>query len=145
MAEGLGIAASVIALARFAYSSSKLLYQTISGIHDAPEVLKADVETLYQTIHSLKQELKKQDSNAALSEAQKSNLREIEAALKACCDTCDAFKDRLDRLTRHSKDSHTSLWDRFKLQFQEKEIGACQARLESCRSMLAIALDLSNL
>jgi chromosome segregation ATPase len=145
MAEGLGIAASVIALARLAYSSSKSLYQTISGIHDAPQILKADIETLYQTIHSLKQELKKQDSNAALSEAQKSNLREIEPTLKACCNTCDAFKAQLDRLTRHSKDSHTSLWDRFKLQFQEREIGACQAQLDGCKSMLAIALDLSNL
>jgi hypothetical protein len=145
MAEGLGIAASVIALAGLAYSSSKSLYETISGIHDAPKILKADIETLYQTIHSLEQELNKQDSNAALSEAQKSNLHEIESTLKACCSTCDALKDQLDRLTRHSKDSHTNLWDRFKLRFREKEIGACQARLDGCKSTLAIALDLSNL
>jgi chromosome segregation ATPase len=145
MAEGIGIAASVIALARVAYSSSKSLYQTICGIHDAPKILKADVETLNQTIHSLEQELEKQDSNAALSEAQKSNLREIEDTLKACRNTCESLKGQLDRLTRHSKGSHTTLWDRFKLQFQEREVGACQARLDGCKSTLAIALHRSNL
>ncbi|KAF2008282.1 hypothetical protein BU24DRAFT_382126, partial [Aaosphaeria arxii CBS 175.79] len=46
---------------------------------------------------------------------------------------------------RHSKDGHTSLWDRLKLQFQEKEIGGFQARLASYKSTLAIALDFCTL
>src|SRR5436309_10618393 len=109
MAEGLGIAASVVALAGLAHSISRSLYRTISGIRNDPRTLKTDVDTLYRTIQSLKQELKKQDSNAALSEAQRSNLREIEPTLEACCDTCDEFKNQLDRLTRHSKNRYTSL------------------------------------
>src|SRR5947207_864346 len=127
MAEGLGVAASVMALTGLAHSISRSLYQTISGIRNDPSILKADVETLYQTIQSLKQELKKQDSNAALSEAQWANLREIEPTLEACCDTCDKFKNQLDRLTRHSKNRYTSLLDRFKLPFQERDIWASQA------------------
>lgn len=38
MADPLSIAASVIAVASLAYSSTQTLYQTISAIRDAPEV-----------------------------------------------------------------------------------------------------------
>jgi hypothetical protein len=107
--------------------------------------LKTDVETLYQTIHSLQQEVEKKGTDAALSDAQKSNLREIKPTLQACHSACDAFNSKIDRLMRHSKDEQTSLRDRLKLQFQEKEIGAFQARLASYKSTLAIALDFSTL
>jgi deoxyadenosine/deoxycytidine kinase len=148
MADPLSITASIIAVATLAYSSSKSLYQTISDIHDAPETfvhLKTDVETLYQTIHSLQQELEKKDTDAALSDAQKSNLREINPTLQACCSACDAFGSKISTLMRHSMDGHTSLQDRIKLQFQQKEIGVFQARLASYKSTLAIALDFSTL
>ncbi|KAF2195765.1 hypothetical protein K469DRAFT_699388 [Zopfia rhizophila CBS 207.26] len=147
MADPLSITASVITVAGLAYSSGKMLYQAISDIHDAPETfihLKTDVETLYETIHSLQQELEKKDTDASLSEAQKSNLREIKPTLQACRNACDAFKGKIDRLMRHSKDAHISLRDRLKLHFQEKEIGAFQARLGSYKSTLTIALDFST-
>lgn len=144
MADPLSITASVIAVANLAYSSSKILYHTISQIHDAPGVfvhLKTDVETLCQTVHSLEQELEKNNTDAALSEPQKSNLREINPTLTACRDACDTFKSKIDKLVRHSTDSHTSLRDRLKLQFQEKEIAAFRARLGSYQSTLAIAMQ----
>src|SRR5262249_31943612 len=100
MASGVGIAGSVVALAATAYSSGRFLYETISSIRDAPKIignLKVDIETLSLTIDSLEQELKEQHSNAALSEAQRLNLR---TTLGACRQTCNAFKEKLDRLTR---------------------------------------------
>lgn len=148
MADGLSIAASVITVAGLAYSSSKMLYQTISDIHDAPETfvhLKTDVETLSQTIHFLHQELEKKETDVALSEAQKSNLREIKPTLKACRSACDAFKGKIDKFMRHSKDGHISLRDKLKLQFHDKEIGAFQARLGSYKSTLTIAINFSSL
>lgn len=107
--------------------------------------MKTDIETLNETIHSLQQELGKKDGDADLSDAQKSNLREIKPTLEACHGACDAFKAKIDRVMRHSKDGYTSLRDRLKLQFQEKEIGAFQARLASYKSTLAIALDFCTL
>jgi hypothetical protein len=148
MTDPLSITASVIAVAALAYSSSQLLYETISGIREAPETfmhLKTDLQTLSQTINSLQQGLKKSDTDAGLSEMQKSNLREIKPTLEACHNACDAFKGKVDKIMRHSKDGHTSLRDRLKLQFQEKEIGAFQARLGSYKSTLAIALEFSTL
>lgn len=148
MADPLSITASVIAVAGLAYSSSKTLYQTIADIRDAPETfahLKSDIETLYQTIYSLQQELKKEDSDAALSDAQKSNLREVKPTLEACHSACDAFKGKIEKLLGSSTDGNICIWDRLKLQFQDKEIGAFQARLESFKATLSIALDFSTL
>ena len=148
MADGLNIAASVIAVAGLAYSSSKALYQTISDIRNAPDTLlnlKSDVRTLYQTIHSFQQELEKQDTNATLSEAQRLKLREIEPSLETCCDACKAFKGKIDNLMRHSKDGRVSLRDRLKLQFQDKEIAAFQAQLASYKSTLTIDIGFLTL
>ena len=148
MAEPLSITASVIAVATLAYSSTQTLYQAIYAIHDAPEAfahLMTDIETLHDTIHSLQQEIKKRDTDGTLSDAQNSNLREIKPTLEACRTACDAFKSKIDKIMRHSKDGQTSMRDRLKLQFQEKEIRAFQARLASYKSTLAIALDFSIL
>jgi hypothetical protein len=146
MADPLSITAGVVAVATLAYSSSKILYQTISDIQDDPEAfthLKTDVETLCGTISSLKQELEKRDAKVTLSDSQKSNLQEIQPTLDACRSACDAFKSKVDSVMRHSKDGRTSLRDKLKLQFQEKEIRVFQARLASYKSTLAIAIDFS--
>jgi hypothetical protein len=117
-------------------------------MHDAPETLvylKTDVEILYETIHSLQQRLEVRNDDTDLSEAQKSNLREMKPALDACRITCDAFQAKIRQLSRHSTDAHVSLRDRLKMQFQEKEIMAFQARLSSYKSTFAIALEFSSL
>jgi hypothetical protein len=148
MAEPLGIVSSVIAVAELAYSSSKFLYQTIAGIRDAPEILvhlKTDVEILYDTIHSLQLRLEVRNLDTNLSESQKSNLREVKPALDACRIACDTFQPKIQRLSRPSADGHVSFWDRLKIQFQEKEIIAFQARLSSYKSTFAIALEFSSL
>jgi hypothetical protein len=148
MADPLSITASVITVAGLAYSSTKGLYQTISEIHDAPVVfthLKTDVETLCGIIHSLERELSKSNTDAGLSELQKANLREIKPTLTACRNACDAFKSKIDKLMRHSSDSHTSSRDRLKLLFQDKEIAAFQARLGTYKSTLAIAIEFNTM
>ncbi|KUL88231.1 hypothetical protein ZTR_03996 [Talaromyces verruculosus] len=126
MADPLSITASVIAVASLAYSSSRVLFETISGIQDAPETLdhlRTDVGILYETIHHLHQWLAGGErTDATLSQAQKSNLCEIEPSLVACRIACDAFKAKIDRLLRHSMDGRVSLLDKIKTHFQEKEI-----------------------
>lgn len=148
MADGLSIAAGVIAIAAHAYSSSKLLYQLITDIRDAPKTfldLNTDIEALYKTIYSLKQALDVDGKGAALSEAQRLNLSEIKPSLEGCRDACDEFKAKLGKLMSNSKDGHTSIRDRVKLQFQDKEVAAFRIRLASYKSTLAIALEFSSL
>lgn len=149
MADPLSITASVIAVANLAYSSSKVLFETISGIRDAPESLhhlKTDIGILYNTIYHLHQWLAKGErTDATLSQAQKSNLREIEPSLAACRTACDAFKAKIDQLLRHSTDGRISLRDKIKTHFQENEISSFQARLESYKLTFAIAVEFSSL
>ncbi|KAF2458146.1 hypothetical protein BDY21DRAFT_371041 [Lineolata rhizophorae] len=147
MAEALGITASVIAVAGLAYSSSQKLYQSLSDLHEAPETisgLKTDVGTLSDTIHSLKQKLNDEVSDDSLSDEQKANLTQIQPALKACCDACNQFQDKIKKLTSHSKDGTISRRDKAKLLFEKAKIGAFQSQLNSYKSTLAIALEFST-
>jgi len=144
MAEVVGLAASVIPLTQLVFSVAKFLDRTLTCVHDVAKI-RAYVETLSGTFQSIKQELQRQASNAALPEEQKSNLRKIERTLEPCYRTCNALKEKLDRLTRHSTDSHTSLFDRLNLQFHEREITALQNDLERYKSLTDTVLNFSNL
>src|ERR1700748_1521779 len=97
MAEALGAAASVIAIAGLAYSSSKLLYEVISEIQDAPKVLldlNQDIDSLNQILVSLKSNLDSNDSK--LSKSQIACLQKATPTLQACEQTCKDFKTKID-------------------------------------------------
>ena len=149
MSDPLSITASVIAVAGVAYSSVKLLHETISGIQDAPETiihLKTEVGILYETIHSLKQRLaEEKEKDSVLSEAQRSNLREIEPSLDACHNACDAFQTKMVHILRHSTEERISTRDKIKMHLREKEIVTFQVRLESYKSTFAISLEFLSL
>ncbi|KAF7587360.1 hypothetical protein BBP40_007372 [Aspergillus hancockii] len=118
MADGLSLTASVIAVAGLAYSSSKMLYQTVSNIHGAPGTinhLKSDVQDLYETISDFQKGLQNENTTETLSETQKSTLCQIKPALEGYRSACDAFKDKIVKLMCHSSEGHTSLRDRIKL------------------------------
>lgn len=145
MADPLSVAASVVTVAALAYHSARTLYLCISD--DAPEALvflRGDIELLFQMIHSLQQTLES-NTDACLSEAQKSNLREIKPALEACHVACFGFKAKLDSLTRHSAPGSIGLRDRLRIQLKDKEITAFHARISSYKATLAIALEFSSL
>jgi len=147
MAEAIGPAASVIGIATLAYSSSKALYELLNGIHQAPktlEFLKTDLDALQKLLSSLKVELKhKPDQN--LSDGLKQCLKEVERSLKGCSKACDEFREKLSKITSHSTEQHTSLRDKVKLQFQEKEITTLRYRLASYKATLNIAISFTSM
>ncbi|OJD10871.1 hypothetical protein AJ78_08233 [Emergomyces pasteurianus Ep9510] len=148
MADPLSITASVVTIATLAYASSKSLYQTISGICNAPQNLvhlKTDIEMLCEAIMSLQRGLEENGIDAALSDAQRSNLCEIKPILEACQKACDAFKGKMERFMSHSSDGHIALRDRLKMHVQEKEIVAFEAQLGSYKSTLIVALEFTVL
>ncbi len=145
MADPLSVAAGVIAVATLAYSSAKTLHQCISSIRDAPEIfvhLNDDVRQLCEVIRSLRQQVKKSRANASLTSVQKSHLQEIDPILKSCKSSCDTFYSTIDHLTRRSRDGQFRLRDRFRLQFNEKDIKTLQIRLNSHKSTLTLALQI---
>jgi hypothetical protein len=147
MAEAIGLAASIIGVATLAYSSSKALYELLDGIHEAPktlEFLKTDLDALQKLLSSLEVELKHKPDKS-LSDGLKHCLEEVEPSLKACSKACDEFREKVSKITSHSTEQHTSLRDKVKLQFQEKEITTFRYRLTSYKSTLNIALSFASL
>ena len=148
MTDPLSVSASVIAVATFAYSSSKTLFETLKGIRDAPKTfqdLSTDLGALQEVLGLLKARLDPGGQGGAFSEAQISCLEHLTTPLRACSDACSEFKSKLDGLTSHSNDRHTSFRDRLKLHFQDKEITAFKFRVASYKQTLSIALEFASL
>jgi hypothetical protein len=143
MMDPLSITASVVAVAGLAYSSSKVLYDLISTIRDAPLVfqdLNQDVTTLSHILDALRTNLS--DRNATRGEAQLAYLAATEQTLLGCDLACRAFKDKVDSLTVRSKDGKRSFRDGLKLKFQGKSIEDFRIKIISWKASLALALDL---
>ena len=148
MADGLSIAANVIAIITLAYSSSKSIYETINSIHKVPKAyhdLNVDLDGLQQVLASLKVELDNKGKDDALSKDQRSCLKELQAPLKGCAGACKEFQSTLSKIFPSSSNHYTSIGDRFKLQFQKNEIAAFQIRIVSYKSTLTIALGFTSL
>jgi len=144
--DPLSITASVITVAGLAVSSSKLLYETLQSIRDAPETLRnlrSEVQVLQQTILSFQQGVEQDRAIGTRSEAQELVLNELKPALQACHECCEKLNGRIVKLLSNSKDGHISLRDKIKLQFQDKEIEASRALLASFKSTLTITLNFS--
>jgi hypothetical protein len=146
MAE-IGLAASVIAVATLAYTSTKALYSTINEIHKAPKTLQqlgADLDVLQTLLESLSAEIKGK-TDVQLSDGIKECLKEIKPPLGGCAKACDEFKTKLSKITSNSTDKHIALVDKVKLQFEEKEISDFRYRLGSYKATLNIALSFASL
>ena len=146
MTDPLSITASVVAVAGLAYSSSKVLYELISTIRDAPSVfqdLNQDISTLSHILNALKTNLS--DRGATKGEAQLACFTAMEQTLQGCDLACRAFKEKVHDLTIHSQDGKRSFRDGVKLKFQSKSIDYFHAKVNSWKASLALALDVALL
>ncbi|KAH7381969.1 hypothetical protein BKA64DRAFT_217536 [Cadophora sp. MPI-SDFR-AT-0126] len=146
MADPLSVTASVVAVAGFAYSSSKSLYDLICTIRDAPQIfldLNQSLSALSQTLDSLQRNL--DGRNARLSKSQIACLQQAKPTLEGCNLACQEFKMKLEELTSHSKDGRRSFRDSLKLSFQGKNIADFRVRVADWKESLSIALDVALL
>ena len=146
MADPLSIAASVIAVAGLAFSSSKALFELISTIHDAPSVfqdLNQDIAALDQILDALRTSLSVRA--ATLSEGQVACLQAVKQPLEGCDLACKEFRTKVEGLTDHSRNGRRSLRDGVKLKFQSKSIEDFQTKIEGWKASLALALDVASL
>lgn len=147
MAEALGLAASIIAIATLAYDSSKRLFEILDGIQKAPKAIsepKTDIGALQQLLKSLSSEVEGTD-DADLPDRFKKYLEELKPSLEGCTNACIQFEEKISKITSHSDEKHTSFRDSVRLQFQEKEILTFRYRLASCKATLNIALTMAHL
>jgi hypothetical protein len=146
MADPLSITAGVIAVAGHAYSSSKVLYEVISTIRDAPQVfqdLKQSIAALSQILNALKTNLNGRGTR--LSESQITCLQEAKPTLEGCDLACKDFRTKIEGLTAHSQDGRRSIRDGIKLNFQHKSIADFRIRVIDWKESLALTLDVALL
>ncbi|KAF7586203.1 hypothetical protein BBP40_009294, partial [Aspergillus hancockii] len=108
--------------------------------------LRTHLGVLCQTLQALQRQDDEDEPAAGLYDAQTTRLVEVKAALEGCRVTCDEFLATLKRIMRHSKDrSHTSLHDRIRFHFKDKEVTSFRAQLASYKATLAISLQFLTL
>ncbi|KUI52654.1 hypothetical protein VP1G_00118 [Cytospora mali] len=143
MAEAVGLASSVIAVAQLTWETCKMLNDTIKGFHNAPAKLKnlrSDLSTLLQLLASLRSYLVQ-----TISAGHTSIPDGLKPALQGCQKLCDEFLQRITELTSHSRPTYISKRDRIRFHFNDTEITHLKDRLVQYKLTFDIALNVASL
>ncbi|KAE8358040.1 hypothetical protein BDV27DRAFT_75047 [Aspergillus caelatus] len=133
MAEPLSLASSLLALAAFAFQTTKSLYQVIESFKSSKRAireLRFEVESLTQALASL-------EKASAENEAQ---LKALKLPLLRCGKTCKEFEEVILKCTSHSREQRTSFRDWAKLQYMGGDIADLRTTLAGYKATINIAL-----
>ncbi|KAB8225206.1 hypothetical protein BDV33DRAFT_164630 [Aspergillus novoparasiticus] len=133
MAEPLSLASSVLALAGFAFQTTKSLYQVIESFKSSKRAireLRCEVESLTQALASL-------EKASADNETQ---LTALKLPLLRCGKICKEFEEVIIKCTSHSREQRTSFRDWAKLQYMGGDIEDLRTTLAGYKATINIAL-----
>lgn len=138
MAEPIGIASGLLALAAFAFQSSTQLYQLFQSFQSHQRVvreLREELEDLNGVLRSLQE-------TAASTDA---DLTTLKLPLLRCGKACKDFEAMIVRCTANSSGSRTSFRDWAKLKYMGDDIGEFKTMLAGYKSTISIALGNANM
>jgi hypothetical protein len=138
MAEPIGLASGLLALAVFAFQSSVSLYQVVDNFQSNKKFireLKEELEALNGVLQSL--QLAVVDNSGHLSV--------LNLPLFRCGKACKDFEEVINKCTAHSGGSRTSFRDWAKLQYMGDDITKFKDMLAGYKSTINIALAEANL
>jgi hypothetical protein len=138
MAEPIGIASGLVALATFALTSSISLYQAVDSFQSNKRIireLKEELEALDGVLKSLQQ--------AAVDNG--TDLTSLNLPLFRCGKACKEFEAVMIKCTAHSGGSRTSFRDWAKLTYMGGDIAGFKSMLGGYKSTISIALGDANL
>jgi hypothetical protein len=143
--DPLSMTASVIAVAGFAWTSSKALYDVVDGLVDAPQAIdniKNDLVAVQAVLKSLTQVLDDKQSTTL-----DPVLRQIgiDVALRGCSAVCDDFTATIAKYTTHSTETKFSKRDRLMVTFRKSKITTFTERLHICKETINLALTSATL
>ncbi|KAK2040713.1 hypothetical protein LZ31DRAFT_473919 [Colletotrichum somersetense] len=139
MAETVGLASGLLALASFAFTSSVSLHNTIQGYKNHPKRVRDLVQeskTLSEVLSLLTDTVK---TTGEL------DLSALELPLRRCGEACKEFEDELLRCSSRSGGDRTSFRDWAKLQYMGDDIDEFTQLLAGYKSTINIALADANL
>ena len=139
MAEAVGIASGLLALATFAFESSITLYNTVrsfqSHLKRVHELIE-ELEALNGVLGPLTETL---SANTAL------NLSGLELPLQRCGNSCKEFEQEILKCSSRSGSSRTSFRDWAKLRYMGEDINTFRQVLSGYKLTINIALADANL
>ena len=139
MAEPIGIASGLVALATFAFQSSGALYDVVQSYRShATRVrdLMEELGSLNGVLGSLAETL---NANADIA------LPSLEYPLLRCANACKDFEEELKKCSTRSLAGKTSFRDWAKLNYMGEDIDGFRRMLAGYKSTILIALTDANL
>jgi Fungal N-terminal domain of STAND proteins len=138
MAEPIGIASGLLALASFAFQSSISLYRVVESFKSNKKIireLKDELEALDGVLHSLQQAT----ANSVI------DLPALKLPLLRCGQACQEFETVIFKCTAHSDRPRTSFRDWAKLTYMGDDILGFKNMLAGYKATIGIALGDANL
>lgn len=138
MADPIGIASGLVALATFAFHSSVSLYKAVESFQTNTKIirdLKEELEALDGVLRSLQQ----------VAADNSADLTGLNLPLFRCGKACREFEAVIIKCTAHSGGSRTSFRDWAKLKYMGNDIAGFKNMLAGYKSTIRIALGDANL
>ena len=139
MAEPIGVASGLLALAIFAFQSSIALVKTVQSFNIHPKRvrdLREELEALVSVLSSLTETV---DANTEV------DLSALNLPLLRCGNACKEFEQEIMKCSSRSGGNRTSFRDWAKLKYMGDDIDGFRQLLAGYKSTIIIALTDANL
>ena len=137
MAEAIGLAAGLLALATAAYTTSKALHEAISSFRSQLEAIKnlrADSESLTVVLSQIYAEIQNAHDNE--------RFESLRQPIYYCMKECQELHEMINACTAHTTDNRKSVRDWLSMQFHGKSFEDMKQRLFSYKLTLSVAFSL---
>ncbi|KAJ6109456.1 hypothetical protein N7486_001691 [Penicillium sp. IBT 16267x] len=142
MADPLSITAGIAGIVTPALHGIRLLSEDLKQIKDAP----GNVFTLRESIGSVERSLVSLDTIGDKAWESLGVAENTKTTIKICGETCDEFRNALQRWTKHSKGDSLSLLDRSKIGFwKQHHIESMEKKLLNCQVTITEVVSIATL
>lgn len=142
MADPLSITAGIVGIVGPALHGIRLLSEDLKQIKDAPE----NVAALQSSIGSVEQSLLSLDRIGDKAWESLGVAENTKTTVRICGETCDEFRNSLQRWTKHSKGNALSLRDRSVIGFfKQHHIESMEKKILNCQVTIIEAVSIATL
>ena len=134
MAEPLGLASAILALATFALKTSVTLYDDIKSFRSHPKKVRDLLEELRSLEEVLEMLMK------TVGAAVEADFSALKIPLQRCGEACEEFGIELARCSTRSSTDRTSFRDWAKMKYMGEDIDGFRQQLAGYKSTINIAL-----
>ncbi|KAG8532991.1 uncharacterized protein KY384_001773 [Bacidia gigantensis] len=137
MAETIGLAAGVLALATFAFQTTKELHDALKSFQNQRLFVKGfqdDLDALTIVLEAISEQAKSSENNQRLALLSK--------PLEGCRTTCQDMLEMLGQCTKDAKNDRPSFRVYTKMKYHETEFDDYKLRLGSYKSTLGLLLSI---